>query len=159
MLSTGTHASLLWTASYKSQNCWRIKLPLKSHVFFKPFRIDAIKQGEIFGYCWKVWTEAEDFPALRSYDNYAAVEGHVPIFSSNSYKHYVKDLDIVFSPLFQRERRFFSDYYSRRRRLIKQLVFLLHQGEWENGSSAPGSAIKNSSYSLTRGGNQALIWD
>ena len=37
----------------------------------------------MFGNIWKkLWTEARDFPALRSYDKYAAVEGHVPSSSS-----------------------------------------------------------------------------
>ena len=51
----------------------------KSHVF-KPFRIDAIKQ-EDYSVSAKtrpaVKAEAKDFPALRSYDKYAAVAGHV----------------------------------------------------------------------------------
>ena len=78
-----------------------------------------------------------------------------------------------FFPLYSKEKGG-SLVYSRRRRLIKQLVFLLHQGEWENGSSAPGSAIKNSSYSLSLSlsslaslsldvgrvaGEPSLIWD
>ena len=52
----------------------------KSHVF-KPFRIDAIKQEDDSVSAktqqQAVKAEAKDFPALRSYDKYAAVAGHV----------------------------------------------------------------------------------
>ncbi len=57
------------------------RMSLKSHVF-KPFRIDAIKQEESSCILAKNFqqiqraAEAEDFPALRSYDKYAAVKSY-----------------------------------------------------------------------------------